>query len=230
VRGLFLIGTDTGVGKTAVGQGLLRLAHRRGFRLVPYKPAETDWQATTSDAQRLLDAAALPGLTIADVCPFPFPDAVAPSVAARLSGRPLSTSILVAHGEAQAARGDALLIEAAGGLLTPYGPGLTSASLAYHFGIDILVVAANRLGTINHTALTLAELSRRALRLAGFVLVDVNPLPGPDHATNAAEIATLTGVFPLGVLRHSQSLDADSLADAVAQDLDLSTVLDGALA
>lgn len=230
MRGLLLVGTDTGVGKTTVACGILRLAHRRQFRLLPFKPVETGCTPTAADARRLCDAAALPDLLPADICPVQLPAPLAPSVAARLARRPISTDELLAAGHALAKRGDALLIESAGGLLTPYGPGVTSASLAELFDIEVLVVAANRLGTINHAALALAEVGRRRLRLAGIVLVDVSSLPGPDHPFNASEIEALTGISPLGTLRHCPTLDPNALADAVAADLDLSKLLQGALA
>ncbi|MES1204301.1 MAG: dethiobiotin synthase [Pseudomonadota bacterium] len=228
--GIFLVGTDTGVGKTAVAQGLLRLARRRGFRLAPYKPVETGWHPGATDARRLLEAATLTDLTLEDVCPHPFAPPVAPSVAARLAGQSLSAAAILRHGRELASRADGLLVECAGGLLTPYAPGLTSASLAELFAMDVLVVSANRLGTVNHTALTVAEARRRRLRLAGAALVQVSRVPEPDHASNAAEIHALTGVALLGTLGHCPTQDPDALADAVARDLDLTTILDGALA
>src|SRR6185369_4812142 len=113
------------------------------------------------------------------------------------------------------------LVETAGGVLTPYSPSLTAASLAELLDLDVLLVAANRLGTINHTALALAEIARRRLRLLGLVLVDVTPAAGqPDRPFNAAEIQASTGVRALGTLRHlgadgGAHADPDRLADAL---------------
>jgi len=229
-RGLLVVGTDTGVGKTTLSRGLLRLAKRRSLRVVPYKPVETGCVPHAHDARALCEAAALPGLHPNQVCPFQFPDPVAPTVAARLSGAtPPSHDLLLAHGKALRARGDALLVESAGGLLTPYTPNITSASLADLFDIDILLVGANRLGVINHAALALAEIRHRNLPLAGLVLVNLSPSVSPDLAHNASEIAALTGIVPLGTLRHCDTGDTDQLADAVKQDIALQTVFDGAL-
>jgi dethiobiotin synthetase len=230
MRGLLVLGTDTAVGKTCVAEALLRLAARRGFRLVPYKPVETGCNPEAEDARRLCVAANLPGLRLVDVCPFRFTAPVAPSVAARLAGRLIEPALLLERARELATRGDALLIESAGGLLSPYGDGMTSASLADLFDIDVLLVTANRLGTISHTALALAEIGRRRLRLAGVVLVDVGAHDAPDHAFNASEIEALTGTSPLGVLRHCPTSDPEALADAAATDLDLARLLDGALA
>lgn len=230
MRGLFLVGTDTGVGKTTVGIGLVRLAARRGSRLVPFKPVETGCDPNPRDARLLRNAANIPDLAVSDICPFPFPAPVAPSVAARLAGSSVSTEALLARAHALVNHGDALLIEGAGGLLTPYGPEITAASLADLFDIPILLVAANRLGTINHVALSVAEIRRRRLRLAGIILVDVSATQQPDHAFNSHEINAITGIAPLGTLRHCPSGDPDGIADALASDILLGSLLDGILA
>jgi len=229
VGGICVVGTDTGVGKTTVACGLLRLARRGGFRLIPFKPVETGCDPFPADAERLRRAADVPELTTSDVCPVALVEPVAPSVAARLEARAILLDDLVEQGTRLLARGDALLVEGAGGLLTPYGPRVTVATLAERLGLDVLIVAANRLGTINHTALTYAEVTRRRLRCAGIVLVDVSPTGGPDRASNADEIAALTERTPLGTLRFCPSLDPDAIADAVARDVDLRGLFDGRL-
>lgn len=230
MRGLFLIGTDTGVGKTTLGCGLLRLAHRRRFALVPFKPVETGCDPVPHDADRLRTAAALPGLNTADVCALPLVAPIAPSVAARLENRHIDLEYLVRHAKGLARRGDALLVEGAGGLLTPFGSEASAATLASLLDVAVLIVAANRLGTINHTALTFAELQRRGLSCAGIVLVNTTPELGPDGEFNAEEIHAATGRKPLGTLRHCEDrTNPDVLADAVAGDLELGELLEGRL-
>jgi dethiobiotin synthetase len=229
MHGLLVTGTDTGVGKTTVAVGILRLAFRKSLRLVPFKPVETGCSSGPDDARRLCAAAALPGLNPSDVCPFPLRHALAPSVAARLAGVTISTEDLLRRARDLAARGDALLVETAGGLLTPYGPGITSATLAELFDMDVLIVAANRLGTINHTALTLHAVRSRGLRLAGLILSDISTALTADRPFNAGEIAAQTGVEPLGTLRYCASVDPDQVADAAQTDLNLSGILAGAL-
>lgn len=227
---LCLLGTDTAVGKTTVALALLHLARLRHLRLVPFKPVETGCAPTPADAVRLLEATGRRDLTIADVCPYPLPVPVAPSVAARAAGLSLTASDLLARANALASSADALLIESAGGLLSPYGSGLTSLSLANLFASDVLLVSANRLGTINHTALALAELRRTRVHLAGVILVDVTEEATPDRPHNAAEIHALTGTAPLGTLRFCPSPTPSTLAAALAADVDLSPIFGGALA
>jgi dethiobiotin synthetase len=119
-----------------------------------------------------------------------------------------------------------LLVETAGGLLTPWGPGFTAADLAARLGLPVLLVAANRLGVINHAALVAAECRRRRLPCIGFVLVNVASTLTPDAPYNAAEIAAHTGLPVLGTLRHIPDLQTDMIAKQVAIDLDLSALLD----
>lgn len=250
MRGLLLLGTDTGVGKTTFGRGLLQLAHQRGLTLVPFKPAETGCVPEPADARDLLHAATFcdcpsargsspPGhadlsplvaLTTADICPYRFREPIAPSAAARAAGVVIDPARIRANAQQLAQLGDALLVEGAGGVLSPYGPAFTGASLAEHLALDVLLVAANRLGTINHTALAVAELLRRGLTLRGIVLVDVTAQGGPDRADNASEIAALTGVKPLGVLGYTPDPTPLTLARRVAADLDLGPLFDGRLA
>jgi dethiobiotin synthetase len=250
MRGVLLLGTDTGVGKTALGRGLLHLAHQRGLTLVPFKPVETGCAPDPADAQGLLEAATccdcgrraapmvpahgdlsrLRTLSRADICPYRFPEPIAPSAAARAAGTTIEPAVLARTAARLASLGDALLVEGAGGVLSPYGPRLSGASLAELLALDVLLVAANRLGTINHTALAVAELRRRGLVLRGIVLVNVTSEGGPDRADNAAEIEASTGIAPLGILRHTPVPTAQALAEHAAADLDLRPLFGGRLA
>jgi dethiobiotin synthetase len=226
VNGLFVTGTDTGVGKTAVGAGLLRLAWRRGLRAIPFKPVETGCEPEPQDAQLLREAAGRP-VPLSDVCPHPLALPAAPAIAATAAGVRLDIGGLVQHAARLAAHGDLLLVEGAGGLLVPYADGVTAADFAAQLGLPILVVARTSLGTINHTALTIGELSRRGLPVAGVVLVRVDDRGGPHEETNAAAIAAVAKVIPLGTLPHlppAQATDPDALADALERALGPATV------
>jgi dethiobiotin synthetase len=225
--GLLLAGTDTGVGKTTLARGLLRVARERNQRLVPFKPVETGCDGNLpGDAAHLLEAASLPGLTLEEVCPYAFAAPVAPSIAARLETRSIDVEDVIRRAAGLSRRGDALLVETAGGLLSPWAPGFTAADLAARLGLPVLIVAANRLGVINHAALVAAECRRRQLPCIGFVLVNVAATPTPDAPYNASEIAAHTGMPVLGTLRHLPDLQTDMIAKQVATDLDLSVLLD----
>jgi dethiobiotin synthetase len=217
--GVFLAGTDTGVGKTAVGCALLRLALRLGRRPVPFKPVETGCDPHPADALRLLSASGRTDLPLATVCPHRFSPPVAPAQAAAEAGVRLTRDALMTDLAHAASQGDFLLVESAGGLLSPYAPDLTGADLAAATGLPLLLVARNALGTINHSALGLAEIRRRALPLAGLILVEVSPDPSPDRKHNADLIAAVTGERPIASLPFVADADADRLADELARQI-----------
>lgn len=215
--GLFVTGTDTGVGKTAVAAGLLRLALRAGLRPIPSKPVETGCDPTPMDAALLWEAAGRPG-SLASVCPHPFRLPAAPAVAAAAAGALLDVSALATTIRARGGAGDLLIVEGAGGLLVPYAGADTAADLAARLKLPILLVARTALGTINHTALTIRELARQRLPLAGLVLVQTTPERFPHESTNAEMIERLTNVAPLGTIPYlapAHAADPAALADAV---------------
>jgi len=157
VRGLFIAGTDTGVGKTTVAVALARLASRVGRIPIPYKPVETGCAPDAEDARRLWEAAR-PPIRLVEVCPFPLTLPAAPAAAAAAIGIRLDVAALAQQGLSLGTRGDFLIVEGAGGLLAPYDGASTNADLAVHLGLPVLVVARTALGTINHIALTLSAL------------------------------------------------------------------------
>lgn len=200
MTGLFVTGTDTNVGKTVVACALARGWRARGHRVAVMKPVETGVAGTPEDATKLRAAADDPA-ALDDVCPWRFAAPLAPSVAARAAGMPpVDVEALVALARKRAAAADRLLVEGAGGLLVPIVGRVTWAEVAARLGLPLLIVAANRLGTINHTALTARVAAAAGLDVRGFVLS--HPLPTRDDsvAGNADAIADLTGLRCLGVV------------------------------
>jgi dethiobiotin synthetase len=214
--GAIILGTDTGAGKTTFATALLRLAHRLGLRPVPHKPVETGCQPTPDDALRLLSASHRTDLSLLDVCPVQLSLPVAPALAAEAAELTLRPAALAGVARDLAGRGNFLVVETAGGLLSPYGPRFTCADLAAALPLPIILVAPNRLGTINHACLAMAELARRHLHLAAFILVDTSPDSTPDRPHNGRLIADQTGILPLLTLPFLVQPDPDQLADALS--------------
>ncbi len=200
MRGLFVTGTDTGVGKTEVSCAILRDARARGVDAVAMKPAQSGAVAgEPSDAERLLEACG--GVEpLAAICPYALAAPLAPAVAARLEGVEISFGRIVDGARALAARHDALLVEGAGGLLVPLTARETYADLAVALALPVLLVGRAGLGTVNHVALTVEALRRRGLAVAAIVLNRTAPEDDPSVATNAGEIARLTGIAPAAIL------------------------------
>jgi dethiobiotin synthetase len=186
-RGLFVTGTDTGVGKTVIACALLRALRARGLDAAGMKPIETGvGEAGPLDAQALQRAAG-GGDPLDEVCPQRFALAAAPAVAAEAEGRAVDLARVRAAFDGLAARHEAIVAEGAGGLLVPIATGVCMADLARDLGLPLVVVARAALGTINHTRLTLEAAASRGLRVAGVVVSHAAAgLPASDLANLAA--------------------------------------------
>ncbi len=205
-RGLVLVGTDTGVGKTHVGSALLRVLRQRGLRVAPYKPVETGCprrggQWLPRDASRLLRASGADA-ALEEVCPFPYRTPVAPALAARLEGRPFMLGGAVRGYGRLTRRFDFVLVETAGGLLAPLTARATNRELARALRLPALVVAANRLGALSHTLLTVESLERARVPVAAVVLNHPRPPRSLAERSNARELRRLLGRRPVVEFSH----------------------------
>ena len=170
--GVFVTGTDTGVGKTHVGVRLVRSLVSRGIRVCPRKPIESgcEW---VDDRLVPVDASALMGATgthvdLVSVCPYRLRHPLSPERAARIEGVEVTLADLVSA--CRVTEDEFLLVEGAGGFYSPLTFDGLNADLAQRLGLEVLLVAADRLGCINHVLLTVAAIQSRRLRLLGVVL------------------------------------------------------------
>jgi len=197
-RGVFVTGTDTGVGKTLVSTHLLRLLRGRGIDVGAMKPVETGVGAAGPlDAIALREAAGRVD-PLEDVCPVQLALPAAPNVSAEAESTALGLAPIREAFSRLRARHDWLLVEGAGGLLVPILADCSMADLAGELGLPVLLVARARLGTINHTLLSLAEIERRGLELAGVVISHADgPLSDADDA-NLTHLRRTLGSSLLG--------------------------------
>jgi len=190
-RGVFITGTDTGVGKTRVGAALAHMLNARGVRVRPRKPVESGCP-TGADGLLPQDAAALREAAggaepLERICRYRLQAPLSPERAAELEGVVLDLGRLHAACMAGIGNDDFLLVEGAGGFYSPLARGALNADLAGGLGLPVLVVAADRLGTLNHTLLTIEAVRMRGLALAGVVLNQ--PVPQADRLMdNAADL------------------------------------------
>lgn len=224
-RGVFVTGTDTGVGKTQVAVALVSAFARRGLRVAAMKPCETGVGPApdpNDDAERLR-AATGRDLPRPLVCPYRFALPASPEEAARAEGRSVVLDEIVAAYRALAADADLIVVEGAGGLLVPLGPRQTMAELARALALPVVVVARPSLGTVNHTLLTVEAARARGLTVLGVVFSRTRDAAAPDEATNPDAIARHGGVRVLGTLpRLAPGADLGAAAEA---HLDLSSLI-----
>jgi dethiobiotin synthetase len=213
---MFITGTGTGVGKTYVAALIARALVAAGKHVGVYKPVASscelrDGTLESPDAIALWDAAGRPG-TLEQVCPQRFAAPLAPHLAARAEGRRVDQQLLRSGLEFWRESCDVVLVEGAGGLMSPVSDDDYNADLADEFGYPLVVVAANVLGTINATLQTLivADTFRNGLAIAGVVLNSPQIAAG-DRSTdsNADELARRCLPPLLAEVKHGGGIDAN---------------------
>lgn len=213
LEGVFVTGTDTGVGKTVVAAGLAALFGKRGLSVGVMKPIQTGCpsrrgQRIATDARFLLKAAQAQGEypgqvkdEIEWVCPYRFKDPLAPLVAAGREGITINLDRIAEAYRNLSSRHGIMVVEGIGGLLTPITPTLSSLDLAFFLKLPLLVVAHTRLGTLNHTLLTVRWAQQVGATVLGVVFN--NPRPSSKslaEKTNPQVFAGLSSVPVLGTI------------------------------
>jgi dethiobiotin synthetase len=215
MRGLFVTGTGTGVGKTIVSAALLAAMTAAGERVRAYKPVVTGLAEPSGSwppDHELLGHAA--GMTPEEVAPLRYDPPVSPHLAAELAGESIDPSALIAG--ARANREDTLVVEGVGGLLVPLAPDFSVRDLAVELGLPLIVAAASGLGTINHTLLTIEAARSAGLSVAAVVLTPWAAEPSRMERSNRETIERL-GEIEVGALEEVASADVAALARAGAR-------------
>jgi dethiobiotin synthetase len=217
LRGLFVTGTDTGVGKSVVAAALCSALAARGERVAAFKPAVTgldDEPGELGHDHELLASVASAGQSPADVAPYRFGPPLSPHLAAELAGERIEPARLL-----EIARAHELLVaEGVGGLLVPITTGYLVRDLAIDLELPVVVAARTGLGTINHTLLTV-----EAARAAGLTVAAVVMTPWPDEPaeierSNRDTIERLAGVQVTGLPRTDRAGLARAAASLPLED------------
>lgn len=178
-RGLFITGTDTGVGKTLVAAALLQLAAQAGLKAVGMKPVAAGCERVGArcvygDVETLVAAGSV-SAPLEWINPYRFPEPVAPHLAAATHGVWLEIEVMARCFRELAARAELVVVEGAGGFLVPLDAQATLADLAVRLGLPVVLVVGMRLGCLNHALLTAEAIARRGLELAGWVANRIDP-------------------------------------------------------
>jgi dethiobiotin synthetase len=185
---LFITGTDTGVGKTVLASLIARHLRERGVAVAALKPI---CSGSRSDARALrssLDGA----LTLDEINPWHFRAPLAPLLAARREGRRVDLANVIAHVRRVRRRFDVVLVEGAGGLLSPLGEGFDARDLIIALRAVPIIVCPNRLGVVNHVLLTFEALPGVFARRAPVVLMS-SRRAGLANRTNPRFLAGILG-------------------------------------
>jgi len=212
-KGIFVTGTDTGVGKTIIAAGMVRLAHKAGLRCVAIKPVETGCELRSGvlypEDGALLVRASDGDISLDECTPVRFSMPASPARAAAMEGSRIFLSDLVEHALTVAERVDLLVVEGAGGLMVPIENKLMMIDLIQRLGFPVLLVARSRLGTINHTLLSVEALRHRGIELKGIVISCSDPSRGPEEELTVRDISVLVSPIPVLMLPHLSSERVD---------------------
>lgn len=217
--GIFITGTDTGVGKTLVSAALLHVLKLLGRRAVGMKPvaagAELINGVWSNEDVRLLKAASGVDAPNELVNPYLFRDAIAPHIAAERKGVHIEIPRIVEAYEHLAELADWVVVEGAGGFRIPLDNQKDSADLALALGLPVVLVVGMRLGCLNHALLTAEAIERRGLKLAGWIANRVDP----DMVAFDENLSALEARLPapcLAVLPWQESPEPERAARTLA--------------
>jgi len=217
-RGVFIAGTDTGIGKTLIACALLRGLARSGLLTVGMKPvaagARRRQGVCYNDDVEQLRAAANVDAPRQTINPYCFGPPIAPHIAAREAGVVVSLSMIARNYARLAARSDVVVVEGVGGLLVPLGPRLNAAAIPVRLNLPVLLVVGLRLGCLNHALLTVEAAQARGLQLAGWIANAIDPV----MARRVENLDALRRGIPaplLGIVKNTAKPDADRVARAL---------------
>lgn len=218
-QGIFITGTDTGVGKTIVGATLAYLLRMSGARVGVMKPVTSGCRqeggGLVSDDALLLCRSA--GTACSDdVAPYLLREPLAPAEAARMDGVRIDFGRIRESYQRLAASHDVMIVEGAGGLMVPLAGGLLVADLVRELELPLLVVARPDLGTINHTVLTCFCAQQMGLSVAGVIVNNYPDAPGLAEQSAPHHIGSLCGAPVLGIWPHHEAQEQAETVEYLA--------------
>ncbi|WP_426012089.1 dethiobiotin synthase [Caulobacter sp. DWR2-3-1b2] len=217
---LFVTGTGTDIGKTYVSCALIRALKARGAGVDAFKPVVSGFDprdAAGSDPARLAAALGAPG-EVFRIAPRRYLAPLSPNIAARLEGQTLILDDMVidALNRAAEVRDGLLLVEGAGGVMSPLTDHETNLDMISALGAPVLLVAGSYLGTISHVLTALVALGGAGARVAAVVMSE-SP-DAPDLSQTARALTPFLGATPLFLAPRAESWDAGALADHLLTD------------
>lgn len=222
MKGFFIAGTDTDVGKTRIAAGLLHVLAARGHTTAAMKPVsagchdiahglrQDNMRNLRNDDALILQHHATLALPYEQVNPYAYAAAIAPHIAAAQSGHAIDVAHIKKLFDDMAQRVDSVVVEGAGGWLVPINDHETMANIAQALVLPVILVVGMRLGCLSHALLSVESIAHHGLPLAGWVANTLNPEFTPfQHNIDA--LRTRINAPLLGVVPHLENVDAESV-------------------
>lgn len=219
---IFISGTDTGVGKTLISSGLVRLARKRGINCVGIKPVETgcpikDGMLEPIDG-RILWEAGDRSFSLDECAPYRFAMPASPFRAAAMEDSNLRVSDIVEHVLAVSEDATMTVVEGAGGLMAPVEDHKMMIDIIEQLRFPTILVARMALGTINHTVLSVEALQKRKIPIKGIVLSVSQEFSGPEEEYTPGDLARIVPDIPIvkfPFLKQAHNIDPEVLSEAM---------------
>ena len=204
--GVFITGTDTGVGKTVITAALAWSLSRAGRSVAVMKPIQTGTSLPGMTDIEFVETVLGTKYDHEDVCIYKFSEPLSPLAASEISGTRIDTGkITDAYRRLRSAH-DVVIVEGAGGLLVPIKEDYLMSDLISDLGLPLIIVARPGLGTLNHTSLTVEAARKRGIDVLGVVINRFPDSPELSERTNPEHIARVTGVPLAGVFPEDLSI------------------------
>ena len=232
-KGIFIIGTDTEVGKTVVSAGLMHLLLSNKYKAAYFKPVASG-QVLQSGVYQSIDVSFVKAVSgfaedPKNISPFSFKNAVAPHFAARLEGRLIDLAVIKDILQYLKNRYEFIITEGAGGLVVPLNDqGFMQYDLIRELGFPCLLVARTGLGTINHTLLTLRFAQSAGLTIKGIVMNgNGQTLAETDNIETIRKLSSIPAIFTIPVLTgvDTEKLRPGNIADVFESTIDIDEII-----
>jgi len=216
MNGFFITGTDTDIGKTVVTACLIKLFKSQEIDVGVMKPIETGVDpacnsSANSDAKFLMEVS---GNTdpVDKVCPYRFKTPASPYQAAKIAGKEILPATIIENLKTLESHHNLMLIEGVGGLLVPITNRYNVANLVLEIGLPLIIVSSIRLGTLNHTLLTINAAQQYGLKIKGIILNQKeNHTLDPIEKQQDKLIKELSGIPILGVCPYIKEISPEGI-------------------
>jgi len=211
-KGLFITGSDTGVGKTLVAGAIAKILTDKGITVGPFKPIATgckhDWEGIISEDTEFLTACANSNLPLSTITPVGYATPAAPIVSAEQEKRAIDFDAIISAYNEILQNSDFLLVEGIGGIRVPLTTEIDLLDLAAEFKLPVIIVARPTLGTINHTLMTIDCLRAAELKIAGVIINGFDATEATVAQESAEQIIPrCSGVDILAVVPYDETAD-----------------------
>jgi dethiobiotin synthetase len=226
MKGFFVTGTDTDVGKTFITSGIAAVLKEKQIDIGVYKPilSGVSPEHPESDTSLLKEGSQTP-LTYEEITPFEFKEPLAPYVAGRLEGRSIYLKDVLKHWDRIKEKHPYFLVEGAGGISVPLGPDFLVSDLISALELPIIIVARPNLGTINHTFLTVKYAQSIGIHITGIIINGKNSVFDLAEETNPDVIEKQCGVPILGVTPKLEDLNKEAIKQMIKEHIDVSKLI-----